>query len=158
PLKAMVDKKRGVKAKCANALKASEVMAQRRAAEAEAKAQAEADAEVDVDAEAQLHQLQTDLKHREQQNADKQESAWQPAAQTSATRATAQRVHSEAPTALLTTSNSFATLRVADEQEKQLPSQPAKLDEHQAAAAAVAVAAVAPVLRAAVEAEGQEQG
>ncbi|KAJ9518415.1 hypothetical protein QJQ45_018436, partial [Haematococcus lacustris] len=102
PVKAMVDKKRGVKAKCANALKASEVMAQRRAAEAEAKAQAvaaeaeaqsqaeaeaqaeakaqaeaEAQAEAQADAgayeaEAQLHQLQTDLKHREQQLADKE--------------------------------------------------------------------------------------
>ncbi|KAJ9526823.1 hypothetical protein QJQ45_017797, partial [Haematococcus lacustris] len=55
------------------------------------------------------------------------ERAWQLAAQTSATRATAQRVHSAAPTALLTSSNRFATLRVADEQEQQLPSQPAKL-------------------------------
>ncbi|KAJ9508644.1 hypothetical protein QJQ45_027928 [Haematococcus lacustris] len=72
---------------------------------------------------------------------------------TSATRATAQRVHSAAPTALLTASNRFATLRVADEPEQQPPSQPAKLDEHQAAAAAIAAAAVATVLRAAARAE-----
>ncbi|KAJ9530528.1 hypothetical protein QJQ45_012536 [Haematococcus lacustris] len=80
PVKAMVDKKRGVRAKCANALKASEVMAQRRAAEAEAKAQAgaaEAEAQAQADAgayeaKAQLHQLQIDLKHREQQLADKE--------------------------------------------------------------------------------------
>ncbi|KAJ9513581.1 hypothetical protein QJQ45_006153 [Haematococcus lacustris] len=82
----MVDKKRGVKAKCANALKASEVMAQRRAAEAEAKAQAvaaEAEAQSQAEAEAQAETqadagayeaeaLQTDLKHREQQLADKE--------------------------------------------------------------------------------------
>ncbi|GFH33592.1 hypothetical protein HaLaN_32989, partial [Haematococcus lacustris] len=43
----MVDKKRGAKAKCANALKASE-------------------------AEARLHQMQTDLKHKEQQVVDKE--------------------------------------------------------------------------------------
>ncbi|GFH17985.1 hypothetical protein HaLaN_14716 [Haematococcus lacustris] len=86
-----------------------------------------------------------------------EERAWQPAAHTSATLQPPQRCHTAAPTALLTTSNRFATLRVADEQQQQLPSQPAKLDEHQAAAAAIAAAAVAAVLRAAVEAEGQEQ-
>ncbi|KAJ9526958.1 hypothetical protein QJQ45_025334 [Haematococcus lacustris] len=58
-----------------------------------------------------------------------------------------------APTALLTANNRFATLRVADEPEQQPPSQPAKLDEHQAAAAAIAAAAVATVLRAAARAE-----
>ncbi|KAJ9531454.1 hypothetical protein QJQ45_006842 [Haematococcus lacustris] len=88
----MVDKKRGVKAKCANALKASEVMAQRRAAEAEAKAQAvaaeaeaqsQAEAQAQAEAEAQAETqadagayeaeaLQTDLKHMEQQLADKE--------------------------------------------------------------------------------------
>ncbi|KAJ9519609.1 hypothetical protein QJQ45_013374 [Haematococcus lacustris] len=47
----------------------------------------------------------------------------------------------------------FATLPVADEQEQQLPSHPARLDEHQAAAAAIAAAAVAAVLRAAAKAE-----
>ncbi|KAJ9512539.1 hypothetical protein QJQ45_018949, partial [Haematococcus lacustris] len=81
------------------------------------------------------------------------ESAWQPATLTSATRATAQRVHRAAPTVLLTTRNRFATLPVADEQEQQLPSHPARLDEHQAAAAAIAAAAVAAVLRAAAKAE-----
>ncbi|KAJ9516515.1 hypothetical protein QJQ45_011130 [Haematococcus lacustris] len=73
------------------------------------------------------------------------ERAWQPAAQTSATRATAQRVHRAAPTVLLTTRNRFATLPVVDEQEQQLPSQPARMDEHQAAAAAIAAAAVSAV-------------
>ncbi|KAJ9509121.1 hypothetical protein QJQ45_001606 [Haematococcus lacustris] len=81
------------------------------------------------------------------------ERAWQPAAQTSATRATAQRVHRAAPTVLLTTRNRFATLPVVDEQEQQLPSQPARMDEHQAAAAAIAAAAVSAVLRAAAKAE-----
>ncbi|KAJ9533998.1 hypothetical protein QJQ45_027105, partial [Haematococcus lacustris] len=76
------------------------------------------------------------------------ERAWQPAAQTSAA---AKRVHSAAPTVLLTTSNRFAMLPVADEQEQQLPSQPAKLDEPQGAAASIAAAAVAAVLRAAAE-------
>ncbi|KAJ9525821.1 hypothetical protein QJQ45_009306 [Haematococcus lacustris] len=78
------------------------------------------------------------------------ERAWQPAAQTSAA---AKRVHSAAPTVLLSTSNRFATLPVADEQEQQLPSQPAKLDEPQGAAASIAAAAVAAVLRAAAESE-----
>ncbi|KAJ9520457.1 hypothetical protein QJQ45_000203 [Haematococcus lacustris] len=78
------------------------------------------------------------------------ERAWQPAAQTSAA---AKRVHSAAPTVLLTTSNRFAMLPVADEQEQQLPSQPAKLDEPQGAAASIAAAAVAAVLRAAAESE-----
>ncbi|KAJ9510753.1 hypothetical protein QJQ45_027610 [Haematococcus lacustris] len=81
------------------------------------------------------------------------ESAWQPATLTSATRATAQRVHRAAPTVLLSTRNRFATLPVADEQVQQLPSHPARLDEHQAAAAAIAAAAVAAVLRAAAKAE-----
>ncbi|KAJ9516625.1 hypothetical protein QJQ45_015213 [Haematococcus lacustris] len=81
------------------------------------------------------------------------ERAWQPAAQTLATRTAAQQVHSAAPTVLLTTSNRFATLPEADEQEQQLPSQPAKLDEPQGAAALIAAAAVAAVLRTAVEAE-----
>ncbi|KAJ9527370.1 hypothetical protein QJQ45_025636 [Haematococcus lacustris] len=249
PVKAMVDKKRGVKAMCANALKASEVMAPGLASRAappgqqgsptcrpplfklglcqharspgvqggnrctweqqlteqqqqlqqqlteqqQQLEQQQADLhlrELQVTEQQQQLQLQQQL-HRLQQQVKQQlqevvqqlqvvstnhplpdhlpcscartpalhrERAWQLAAQTSATRATAQRVHSAAPTALLTTSNRFATLRVADEQEQQLPSQPAKLDEHQAAAAAIALAAVAPVLRVAVEAEGQEQG
>ncbi|KAJ9511254.1 hypothetical protein QJQ45_017152, partial [Haematococcus lacustris] len=78
PVNAMVNKKRGVMARCASAQKAREVMAQRRAAEAEAKAQAgaaEAKAEAQADAgayEAQLHQLQPDLQQREQQAADTQ--------------------------------------------------------------------------------------
>ncbi|KAJ9513671.1 hypothetical protein QJQ45_015425 [Haematococcus lacustris] len=68
-LKAMVDKKRGVKANCANEQEAREVTAQRRAAEAAgpieigaqagviaAEAQAQADAGAD-EADAQLHQL-----------------------------------------------------------------------------------------------------
>ncbi|KAJ9510572.1 hypothetical protein QJQ45_027441 [Haematococcus lacustris] len=235
-VKAMGDKKSGLKARCAGAQKAREVMARRRAAEAEAKAQAgaaEAEALAQADAgayEARLHQLQADLQKREQQVVDTQrlqhlqqqlqdlqkdelqrkeqqvaeqqqqlqqqqadmhlreqqlaqqqhqvpeslspsghpsssahartqlkrpcqERAWLPAAQTSATRSAAQQVHSAAPTVLLTTSNRFATLSEADEQEQQLPSQPAKMDEHQAAAAAIAAAAVATVLRAAARAE-----
>ncbi|KAJ9521844.1 hypothetical protein QJQ45_024711 [Haematococcus lacustris] len=63
----MVGKKRGVKAKCGNAQKGREALAQRRAAEAEAKAQADAGAY-----EAQLHQLQADLQQREQQVANTQ--------------------------------------------------------------------------------------
>ncbi|KAJ9506682.1 hypothetical protein QJQ45_022074 [Haematococcus lacustris] len=86
------------------------------------------------------------------------ERAWQAAAQTSATRATAQRVHRAAPTVLPTTRNRFATLPVANEQEQQLPSQPARMDEHQAAAAAIAAAAVAAVLRAAAKAEAAGSG
>ncbi|KAJ9507965.1 hypothetical protein QJQ45_021295, partial [Haematococcus lacustris] len=78
-VKAMVDKKRGVKANCANVQKAREVTAQRRAAEAAgpieigaqagviaAEAQAQADAGAD-EADAQLRQLQADLQHRELQ-------------------------------------------------------------------------------------------
>ncbi|KAJ9520631.1 hypothetical protein QJQ45_007520 [Haematococcus lacustris] len=78
-VKAIVDKKRGVKANCANVQKAREVTAQRRAAEAAgpieigaqagaaiaAEAQAQADAGAD-EADAQLPQLQADLQHREQ--------------------------------------------------------------------------------------------
>ncbi|KAJ9508335.1 hypothetical protein QJQ45_011844 [Haematococcus lacustris] len=77
-VKAMGDKKSGLKARCAGAQKAREVMARRRAAEAEAKAQAgaaeaEAPAQADVGAyEAQLHQLQADLQQREQQVDDTQ--------------------------------------------------------------------------------------
>ncbi|KAJ9518529.1 hypothetical protein QJQ45_018556, partial [Haematococcus lacustris] len=77
-VKAMGDKKSGLKARCAGAQKAREVMARRRAVEAEAKAQAlaaEADAKAHADAgayEAQLHQLQADLQQREQQVADTQ--------------------------------------------------------------------------------------
>ncbi|KAJ9532012.1 hypothetical protein QJQ45_003720 [Haematococcus lacustris] len=77
-VKAMGDKKSGLKARCAGAQKAREVMARRRAVEAEAKAQAgaaeaEAPAQADVGAyEAQLHQLQADLQQREQQVADTQ--------------------------------------------------------------------------------------
>ncbi|KAJ9533426.1 hypothetical protein QJQ45_026505 [Haematococcus lacustris] len=83
-VKAMVDKKRGVKANCANVQKAREVTAQRRAAEAAgpieigaqagviaAEAQAQADAGAD-EADVQLHQLQADLQHRELQLAHNQ--------------------------------------------------------------------------------------
>ncbi|KAJ9513677.1 hypothetical protein QJQ45_015433 [Haematococcus lacustris] len=57
PVKAMVKKKRGVKARWAGLQKAREVMAQVRAADAEAKAQAgAAEAEDQAQAEAQLHQ------------------------------------------------------------------------------------------------------
>ncbi|KAJ9526067.1 hypothetical protein QJQ45_009530 [Haematococcus lacustris] len=49
------------------------------------------------------------------------ERALQPAAQTSPTRIAAQRMHSAAPTVLLSTSNRFATLPVADDKEQQLP-------------------------------------
>ncbi|KAJ9529190.1 hypothetical protein QJQ45_007885 [Haematococcus lacustris] len=78
PVNAMVNKKRGVMARCAGAQKAREVMAQRRAAVAEAKAQAgaaEAEAQAQADArayEAQLHQLQPELQQREQQATDTQ--------------------------------------------------------------------------------------
>ncbi|KAJ9525583.1 hypothetical protein QJQ45_003309 [Haematococcus lacustris] len=84
PLKAMGSKKRAVKAKCANMQKAREVVAQRRAAEAagprEVEAQAEAiaaEAEAQADAgadeaDAQLHQLQADQQHSEQQLAHNQ--------------------------------------------------------------------------------------
>ncbi|KAJ9518159.1 hypothetical protein QJQ45_010097 [Haematococcus lacustris] len=84
PLKAMGSKKRAVKAKCANMQKAREVVAQRRAAEAagprEVEAQAEAiaaEAEAQADAgadeaDAQLHQLQADPQHSEQQLAHNQ--------------------------------------------------------------------------------------
>ncbi|KAJ9534863.1 hypothetical protein QJQ45_017254 [Haematococcus lacustris] len=53
PVNAMVNKKRGVMARCAGAQKAREIMSQRRAAEAEAKAQAgaaEAEAQAQADA------------------------------------------------------------------------------------------------------------
>ncbi|KAJ9509976.1 hypothetical protein QJQ45_011426 [Haematococcus lacustris] len=102
PVKAMGNKKRGVKASCANAQKAREVVAQLRAAMAEAKAQAvaaeaeaqeqacacesgaqaeavtaeaEAGAQANAgadEAKAQLHQLQAALQHRERQLADNQ--------------------------------------------------------------------------------------
>ncbi|KAJ9520484.1 hypothetical protein QJQ45_000219 [Haematococcus lacustris] len=84
PLKAMGSKERAVKAKCANMQKAREVVAQRRAAEAagprEVEAQAEAiaaEAEAQADAGAdeadvQLHQLQADPQHSEQQLAHNQ--------------------------------------------------------------------------------------
>ncbi|KAJ9534776.1 hypothetical protein QJQ45_017202 [Haematococcus lacustris] len=75
----MVDKKRGVKANCANVQKAREVTAQRRAAEAagpiEIGAQAgviAAEAQAQAVAGAQLHQLQADLQHRELQLAHNQ--------------------------------------------------------------------------------------
>ncbi|KAJ9508709.1 hypothetical protein QJQ45_028003, partial [Haematococcus lacustris] len=78
-VKAMVDKKRGVKANCANVQKAREVTAQRRAAEAagpiEIGAQAgviAAEAQAQAVAGAQLHQLQADLQHRELQLAHNQ--------------------------------------------------------------------------------------
>ncbi|KAJ9533161.1 hypothetical protein QJQ45_018252, partial [Haematococcus lacustris] len=78
-VKAMVDKKRGVKANCANVQKAREVTAQRRAAEAagpiEIGAQAgviAAEAQAQAVAGAQLHQLQSDLHHRELQLAHNQ--------------------------------------------------------------------------------------
>ncbi|KAJ9523427.1 hypothetical protein QJQ45_005335 [Haematococcus lacustris] len=83
-VKAMVGKKRGVKANCANVQKAREVMAQRKAAEAAgpiefmvqagaiaAEAEAQADAGAD-EADAQLHQLQADPQHSEQQLAHNQ--------------------------------------------------------------------------------------
>ncbi|KAJ9528790.1 hypothetical protein QJQ45_000019 [Haematococcus lacustris] len=78
PVKAMVDKKRRVKALSANAQKAREALAQRKAAEAEAQAQAvaaEAEAQAQADAcayEAHLYRLQADLQQREQQLADNQ--------------------------------------------------------------------------------------
>ncbi|KAJ9533732.1 hypothetical protein QJQ45_026814 [Haematococcus lacustris] len=76
-VKAMIDKKRGVKANCANVQKAREVTAQRRAAEAagpiEIAAEAEAQADAGADeADAQLHQLQADLQPRELQLAHNQ--------------------------------------------------------------------------------------
>ncbi|KAJ9530605.1 hypothetical protein QJQ45_014773, partial [Haematococcus lacustris] len=95
--------------------KAREVMARRRAAEAEAKAQALA---------AEVTPLLAPTQDTTQ--------APMPRARMAASRADfghtlrSPQVHSAAPTVLLTTSNRFATLSEADEQEQQLPSQPAK--------------------------------
>ncbi|KAJ9515013.1 hypothetical protein QJQ45_017017, partial [Haematococcus lacustris] len=159
----------------------AEAKAQALAAEAEAKAQADAGAyeaqlhqlQADLQqreqqvadtqrlqhAQQQLHDIQREeIQRKEQQVVEQQHQLQQQQADLHLREqcgAELQRLNcnSAAPTVSLTTSNRFATLSEADEHEQQLPSQPAKMDEHQAAAAAIAAAAVATVLRAAARAE-----
>ncbi|KAJ9510721.1 hypothetical protein QJQ45_027630 [Haematococcus lacustris] len=228
-VKAMVDKKRGVKANCANVQKAREVTAQRRAAEAAgpieigaqagviaAEAQAQADAGAD-EADVQLHQLQADLQHRElqlahnqrmqqlqQQLQDLQRSELQRKEQQLADlvaqqgaallqwehqlterqhqlqqqqvdlsrreQALTERKHQlqQQQADLNSREQQQARIQTLTQQlhslQQELKGTPwhhtdalALLDEYQAAAAAIAAAAVGAVLRAAVQAEGQGQ-